>query len=191
VAAGLAIGLAVLAPCATVLATPPDEPAPPEIAPELAAAKHAIVHGLDRGWTRARYIGLETRDSDQLVVLRFEIYGWPNFAPMRAYLVSRCRSLAEIDPRSMSGGIVAGDFATDPELEYIRSSAQPSVVRARRKNVRGSVSIGTGRRSRSRNVPLVSPAGATHSCASLRSRVRRETRFAGASRADQGLAGRR
>jgi hypothetical protein len=124
VAAALAIGLAVLAPCAMVLAMPPDEPAPPEIAPNLAAAKHSLVHNLDRGWTRARYIGLETRDSDKLVVLRFEIYGWPNFAPLRAYLASRCRPLAEIDPRSMSGGIVAGDFATEPELEYIRSAAQ-------------------------------------------------------------------
>lgn len=123
-AAALAIGLAVLAPCATVLATPPDEPAPPEIVPKLAAAKHSLVHNLDRGWTRARYIGLETRAADQLVVLRFEIYGWPNLAPMRAYLVSRCRPLAEIDPMSMGGGVVEGDFATDPELAYLRSSAQ-------------------------------------------------------------------
>jgi hypothetical protein len=124
VAGVIAIGLAALAPCATVLVVPPDEPAAPEIAPKLAAAKHAIVHGLDRGWTRARYIGLETRASDQLVVLRFEIYGWPNLVPMRAYLSSRCRPLAEIDPRMMSGGIVEGDFATNAELEYIRSSAQ-------------------------------------------------------------------
>jgi hypothetical protein len=123
-AAALAVGLAVLAPCTTVLFTPPDEPAPSEIAPKLAAAKHSLVHNVDRGWTRARYIGLETRDSDKLVVLRFEIYGWPNFAPLRAYLASRCRSLAEIEPASMSGGVVAGDFATEPELEYIRSSAQ-------------------------------------------------------------------
>jgi hypothetical protein len=122
--AAAAVGLAVLAPCATVLVVPADEPAAPEIAPKLAAAKHAIVHGLDRGWTRARYIGVETRASDQLVVLRFEIYGWPNLAPMRAYLASRCRSLAEIDPNMMGGGVVEGDFATDEELEYIRSSAQ-------------------------------------------------------------------
>jgi hypothetical protein len=122
--AAAAIGLAVFAPCATVLVVPADEPATPEIAPKLAAAKHAIVHGLDRGWTRARYIGVETRASDQLVVLRFEIYGWPNLVPVRAYLASRCRSLAEIDPRTMGGGVVEGDFATDPELEYIRSSAQ-------------------------------------------------------------------
>lgn len=123
-AAVAAVGLAVLAPCATVLVVPADEPAAPEIAPKLAAARHAIVHGLDRGWTRARYIGLETRASDQLVVLRFEIYGWPNLLPMRAYLASRCRALPEIDPASMGGGVVEGDFATDPELEYIRSSAQ-------------------------------------------------------------------
>jgi hypothetical protein len=124
VAGALAIGLAALAPCATVLATPPDEPAPPEVAAKLATAKHSLVHSLDRGWTRARYIGLETRESDQLVVLRFEIYGWPNLVPMRAYLASRCRALAEIDPAQMSGGIVLGDFATEPELEHIRSSAQ-------------------------------------------------------------------
>ena len=122
--AAAAIGIVVLAPCATVLVVPADEPVAPEIAPKLAAAKHAIVHGLDRGWTRARYIGLETRASDQLVVLRFEIYGWPNLVPTPAYLSSRCRSLAEIDPTMMSGGIVEGDFATNTELEYIRSSAQ-------------------------------------------------------------------
>ena len=123
VAAAVAIGLAVLAPCATVLTTPPDEAAPPEIAPKLAAAKHSLVHNLDRGWTRARYIGLETRDSDKLVVLKFEIYGWPNFAPLRAFLLSRCRSLADIEPVHMSGGVVQ-DFATDPELEHMRSPAQ-------------------------------------------------------------------
>ena len=124
VAAGLAIGLAVLAPCATVIFVPADEPATPEVELKLAAAKHAIVHGLERGWARARYVGLETRASDQLLVLRFEIYGWPNLVPLRAYLASRCRSLADVDPASMGGGIVNGDFATDPELEYIRSSAQ-------------------------------------------------------------------
>jgi hypothetical protein len=124
VTAALGIGLAALAPCATVLVVPADEPVAVEIAPKLAAAKHAIVHGLDRGWTRARYVGLETRASDQLVVLRFELYGWPNLVPMRAYVVSRCRPLAELDPRMMGGGIVEGDFATNPELEYIRSSAQ-------------------------------------------------------------------
>jgi hypothetical protein len=123
-AAALAIGLAVLAPCATVFVVPADEPAAPEIAPKLEAAKHAIVDGLDRQWTRARYIGAETRASDQLVVLKFELYGWPNLLPVRAYLASRCRSLAELDPRMMSGGIVEGDFATNTELEYIRSSAQ-------------------------------------------------------------------
>jgi len=79
VVASAAVGIAVLAPCATVLVVPADEPAALEIAPKLAAAKHAVVHGLDRGWTRARYIGLETRASDQLVVLRFELYGWPKF----------------------------------------------------------------------------------------------------------------
>ena len=123
-AATIAIGLAVLAPCATVLVVPADEPAPPEIVPKLEGAKHAIVNGLDRGWTRARYIGIETRASDQLVVLKFELYGWPNLVPLRAYLASRCRSLGEIDPRMMSGGIVEEDFATNTELQYIRSSAQ-------------------------------------------------------------------
>jgi hypothetical protein len=122
--AAAAVALAVLAPCATVFVVPADEPAVPELAPKLAAAKRAIVNGLDRQWTRARYIGAETRTSDQLVVLKFELYGWPNFVPMRAYLASRCRSLADIDPSMMGGGIVEGDFATDSELEYIRSSAQ-------------------------------------------------------------------
>jgi hypothetical protein len=118
------LALVSLAPCATVLAVPPDTAAPAELQAILPAAKHALVHGLDRGWTRARFLGVEIRASDDLVVLQFEIYGWPNLTPMRAYLVSRCRPLAQIDPRSMSGGVVDGDFATNPELEYIRSPAQ-------------------------------------------------------------------
>jgi hypothetical protein len=118
------IALVSLASCATVLAVPPDAAAPAELAVKLPEAKHAIVHGLDRGWTRARYVGVETRASDDLVVLQFELYGWPNLIPMRAYLVSRCRPLAQIDPRFMGGGVVESDFTTDPELEYIRSPAQ-------------------------------------------------------------------
>jgi hypothetical protein len=120
----LAVALVVLAPCATVLVTPTDAAAPPVLAPKLPEAKHAVVHNLDRGWTRARYVGVETRASDDLVVLMFELYGWPNFVPLRAYLASRCRPIAEIEPRMMSGGVVFGDFASDPELEYLRSPAQ-------------------------------------------------------------------
>jgi hypothetical protein len=124
-AAAIVIGLVALGPCATVLVVPADESAPPEVAVKLTAAKRAIVDGLDRvWWTRARYVGLETRASDHLVVLRFELYGWPNFVPVRAYLASRCRPLADIDPRMMGGGIVDGDFATNLELEYLRSPAQ-------------------------------------------------------------------
>ena len=116
--------LLLLAPCATVLGVPPDASAPGELGPKLPAAKHALVHQLERGWTRARFIGVETRESDRLVVLMFEVYGWPNLVPVRAYLASRCRELSEIDPRSMGGGVVEGDFTSDPELEYVRSSAQ-------------------------------------------------------------------
>lgn len=119
----------VLAPCTTVLAIPPDLAVPVELQSKLPEAKRALVHGLDRGWTRARFIGIEMRAADDLVVLQFEIYGWPNLVPMRAYLSSRCRALAEIDPRMMSGGIVEGDFATDPELTHIRSAAQPACRR--------------------------------------------------------------
>lgn len=116
--------LLLLAPCATVLGVPADAPAPAELESKLPAAKHALVHQLERGWTRARFIGVERRESDRLVVLMFEIYGWPNLVPMRAYLASRCRELSEIDPRSMGGGIVEGEFTSDPELEYVRSPAQ-------------------------------------------------------------------
>lgn len=127
-AVSIAAALA-LTPCATVLAVAPDLAVPVELQSKLPEAKHALVHGLDRGWTRARFIGIEMRDADDLVVLQFEIYGWPNLVPIRAYLASRCRALAEIDPRMMSGGIVEGDFATDPELTYVRSSAQPTCRR--------------------------------------------------------------
>lgn len=118
------LALVSLAPCATVLAVPPDAAAPTELAAKLLEAKHALLNSLDRQWTRARFVGLETRASDNLVVLQFEIYGWPNLLPTRAFLVSRCRPLADIDPRSMGGGVVDGDFATNPELEHLRSPAQ-------------------------------------------------------------------
>jgi hypothetical protein len=118
------LALVSLAPCATVLAVPPDAAAPTELVAKLPAAKHAIVNGLDRHqWTRARFIGVETRASDNLVVLMFELYGWPNVFPARAFLISRCRPLADIEPRSMGGGVVE-DFASDPELQHLRSSAQ-------------------------------------------------------------------
>ena len=118
------LAVIALAPCATVLAVPPDAAAPAELQLKLPAAKNAVVDGLDRHqWTRARYIGAETRSSDNLVVLMFELYGWPNVFPSRAFLASRCRPLADIEPRSMGGGVV-DDFATDPELQHLRSPAQ-------------------------------------------------------------------
>ena len=117
------LALVALAPCATVLAVPPDAAAPNELAVKLPEAKHVLVHQLERGWARARYVGLETRASDDLVVLQFEIYGWPNLTPVRAFLVSRCRPLAQIEPRSMGGGVV-DDFATDAELQHLRSPTQ-------------------------------------------------------------------
>ena len=119
------LALVSFAPCAALVAIPADAAAPTEVQAKLPAAKAAIVSGLDRPqWTRARFIGMETCASDNLVVLMFELYGWPNFLPARAFLISRCRPLADIEPRSMGGGVVDGDFATDPELEYIRSPAQ-------------------------------------------------------------------
>ena len=118
------LALVSLAPCATVLAVPSDAEAPAEIQAKLPAAKAALVDGLDRPqWTRARFVGIETRESDNLVVLMFELYGWPNLRPVRAVLLSRCRPLAAIDPRMMAGGVV-DDFASDPELQHLRSAAQ-------------------------------------------------------------------
>ena len=43
-----------------------------------------------------------------------------------AYLFSRCTPLTDLDPAGMGGGRGVTDFATDPELEYLRSDAQPS-----------------------------------------------------------------
>jgi hypothetical protein len=123
----LAVGIVAavaLAPCATVLAVPPDAAAPAELQVKLPAAKDAVVDGLDRHqWTRARFVGVEIRASDNLVVIMFELYGWPNVFPVRAFLMSRCRPLADIEPGSMSGGLV-DDFASDPELQHLRSPAQ-------------------------------------------------------------------
>lgn len=109
---------------ATLVAVPADAAAPVELQAKLPAAKAALVSGLDRPeWTHARFIGIETRASDNLVVLMFELYGWPNVFPARAFLISRCRPIAEIEPRSMAGGLVE-DFANDPELQHLRSPAQ-------------------------------------------------------------------
>lgn len=118
------LALVALAPCVTVLAVPSDAAAPAELQVKLPAAKAALIDGLDRHrWTRARFIGMETRARDNLVVLRFELYGWPNVFPLKAFLVSRCRPLADIEPGSMGGGVVE-DFASDPELQHLRSPVQ-------------------------------------------------------------------
>jgi hypothetical protein len=118
------LAVIALAPRASLVAVPPDATAPAELQVKLPAAKVALADALDRHqWTRVRYIGMEARASDNLVVLMFEMYRWPNILPSRAFLASRCRPLAEIEPRSMGGGVV-DDFATDAELQHLRSPAQ-------------------------------------------------------------------
>jgi hypothetical protein len=103
-----------------------DEQAPPELSRLLPSAKRALLAGLDHPPVHVRYLGLERRRHDELLIIRFELRPYPFVSAEGAYLASRCRPLETFDADafySMGGGIT--DFATDPELAYLRSDAQP------------------------------------------------------------------
>jgi hypothetical protein len=102
----------------------PDATAPSAVGRLLPDAKRALASNLDSALAYVRYLGVETRQRDQLVVLQFEIRPWPYVFADRAYLASRCTPIANLDPRAMSGGRGVSDWATDPELTYLRSDAQ-------------------------------------------------------------------
>ena len=62
----------------------------------------------------------------------FFLYAFPTsfwgaqIAADRAYLVSRCTPIEDLDPERMGGARGVQDFRTDAELEYLRSDAQPA-----------------------------------------------------------------
>lgn len=103
----------------------PDAPPPAGLARPIAEFGSTLASQLDRPLTHARFVRAET-GPDGLTILFFELHSYPFVLPSRlAYLVSRCAPLEALDPRGMGGGIVQGDPATDDELEYLRSDAQP------------------------------------------------------------------
>jgi hypothetical protein len=82
--------------------------------------------------TDVRFVGFEQRAHDRLTILYFELAGSPFGTPTLAYLVSRCTDAADLEPSGMGGGVVlGGDLRTDPELDHLRSAAQPPCPAAR------------------------------------------------------------
>lgn len=126
-ATGSALVIMVLALLPTVIlpAVAPDAVAIRDAERILPEAKRALSSNLGTPLAYVRYLGLETRETDRLVILQFEIRPWPYLVSEGAYLASRCTPIAELDPRGMSGGAGISDFATDAELAYLRSDAQP------------------------------------------------------------------
>ena len=103
----------------------PDVDAPPDVGRILPAAKRSLAGQLDAFTSVVRYVGWEHRERDDLVILMFELRPFPFITVDRAYLVSRCTPVEELDPDGMGGGRGVHDFRTDPELEFLRSDAQP------------------------------------------------------------------
>ena len=109
-----------------VMAVAPDYEAPPEVARVLPEAKRSLAGQLDEHISVVRYVGWEYRERDHLIILMFELRPFPYITMDRAYLGSRCTPIEALDPVGMSGGRGVDDFATDPEIEYLRSGDQPA-----------------------------------------------------------------
>lgn len=120
VAALLALMPSVILP---VLA--PDQSPPPAVARLLPEAKARLTTELDLVAPHVRFLGVETRADDDLVIIQFELRPFPYIAAEGAYLVSRCTPIDQLDPQDMGGGRGVRDFNTDRELEHARSEAQP------------------------------------------------------------------
>jgi hypothetical protein len=126
-ATGLAllIVIVVLLPTVILPAMAPDASASRDIARILPDAKRTLSSNLKTPLAYLRYIGMEARGSDRLIILKFEIRPWPYLVADGTYLASRCTPVPELDPADMSTGIGVRDFAADTELAYLRSDAQP------------------------------------------------------------------
>lgn len=126
--AGAALALVVLASVMWVTyrsAMAPDAAAPPAVARILPAARSHLSAQLDVDPAQVRYTGVESRETDDLVILRFEIRPFPYIASEGAYLFSRCRPIEQLDVSGMGGGRGVVDFETDPELEFLRAADEP------------------------------------------------------------------
>ncbi len=131
---GLAL-IAIIAAIVLVAAAPalvaprlwPDATAPEGMSRPVADFGSVLASQLDRPpLTHARFVSAETGPGS-LVILLFDLRTYPYLGGAeRAYLVSRCQALADLDPWSMGGGTVDRDAETDPELVYLRSDEQPA-----------------------------------------------------------------
>lgn len=121
----VAAALVLLVPAVILPVVAPDAEAVPAVERLLPDAKPYLARQLDLGLAHVRYSGAELRARDHLVILEFEIRPFPYVASEGAYLVSRCTPLEQLDPNTMGGGRGVTDFATDAELAYVRSDAQP------------------------------------------------------------------
>ncbi len=122
----MAVAVVLAAPVGLARLTLPDAPPPAGLTRPIRDFSDAIWHLFERPpWIYARYVDVET-EPDDLVVLYFEVRPYPYLAAdSEVYLVSRCSPMGALDPMGMGGGTVIGSRADDPELEYLRSDAQP------------------------------------------------------------------
>lgn len=123
--AAAVVAIAIGGPLLVTVASP-DHDAPPDVARILPEVKRYLRGQLDEFTAVVRYTGWEHRRRDDLVILMFELRSFPYVSVDRAYLVSRCTPIEELDPVGMGGGRGVGDFRTDSELAYLRSDAQPA-----------------------------------------------------------------
>ncbi|HEX7171546.1 MAG TPA: hypothetical protein VF365_02940 [Candidatus Limnocylindria bacterium] len=108
-----------------VMALAPDHEAPSEVERILPDAKRYLAGQLDQPMSVVRYVGWEHRERDHLIILHFELRPFPFVIVDRAYLGSRCTPIEALDPVGMGGGRGVEDFASDPEIAYLRSDDQP------------------------------------------------------------------
>jgi hypothetical protein len=105
--------------------TVPAAPAPSVLARPVGEFGDVLARQLDQPpLTDVRFVGSET-GPHSLVILFFELRPYPFVGSRLAFLASRCVPPDRLDPWGMSGGFIDGDPATDAELAYLRSDAQP------------------------------------------------------------------
>jgi hypothetical protein len=118
------VGMVAAFPLAVLPTLAPDATAPKPIERLIAAARNVIRSQFDQYIAHIRFVDHETRESDQLVVLYFEVRAFPYLTSTGAYLISRCVPLAELDATQMDGGIGVDDFANDDQPAFGRSEVE-------------------------------------------------------------------
>lgn len=119
----------VVSPVVFVEAVARDAAPPAELAPGLLEAELGFVGQFDLIplVDHVRYVDLEYRQSDDLVLLFFEIRRYPYLSSEEVWLGSRCVPPADFTADTfagMGGGYVHASRATDPELVYVRGPDQ-------------------------------------------------------------------